>query len=97
MSLSKTKGGTCARAQAPRRNVAFAPFSGDNPFENIIRFFPNVKQLLDGVLARGGRILVHGNAGALIAFRGLALAFHVFECLPVHSQISIDFINVKCD
>ncbi|CAL1149406.1 unnamed protein product [Cladocopium goreaui] len=35
----------------------------DNPFENIIRFFPNVKQLLDGVLARGGRILVHGNAG----------------------------------
>eukprot|EP00435_Cladocopium_sp_Y103_P067267 s207_g29.t1 len=35
----------------------------DNPFENIIRFFPDVKQLLDGVLARGGRILVHGNAG----------------------------------
>ncbi|CAJ1341446.1 unnamed protein product [Effrenium voratum] len=35
----------------------------DSPFENIIRFFPSVKQLLDGVLARGGRILVHGNAG----------------------------------
>ena len=41
--------------------------AGDNPFENIIRFFPNVKQLLDGVLARGGRILVHGNAGAMTA------------------------------
>eukprot|EP00930_Biecheleria_cincta_P000233 TRINITY_DN10048_c0_g1_i4.p1 TRINITY_DN10048_c0_g1~~TRINITY_DN10048_c0_g1_i4.p1 ORF type:complete len:143 (+),score=18.48 TRINITY_DN10048_c0_g1_i4:22-450(+) len=35
----------------------------DNPFENIIRFFPHVKQLLDTVLGRGGRILVHGNAG----------------------------------
>mmetsp|Transcript_72835 Transcript_72835/g.201958 ORF Transcript_72835/g.201958 Transcript_72835/m.201958 type:complete len:210 (-) Transcript_72835:160-789(-) len=35
----------------------------DNPFENIIRFFPAVKQLLDLVLGRGGRILVHGNAG----------------------------------
>mmetsp|Transcript_29025 Transcript_29025/g.52870 ORF Transcript_29025/g.52870 Transcript_29025/m.52870 type:complete len:219 (-) Transcript_29025:175-831(-) len=35
----------------------------DHPFENIIQFFPAVKQLLDQVLARGGRILVHGNAG----------------------------------
>jgi len=35
----------------------------DSPFENIIRFFPNVKQLIDVVLGRGGRILVHGNAG----------------------------------
>jgi len=35
----------------------------DSPFENIIRFFPSVKQLLDGVLARGGRMLIHGNAG----------------------------------
>lgn len=35
----------------------------DNPFENIIRFFPAVKQLVDLVLGRGGRILVHGNAG----------------------------------
>ncbi|CAK0865856.1 unnamed protein product [Prorocentrum cordatum] len=35
----------------------------DSPFENIIRFFPGVKQLFDGVLGRGGRILVHGNAG----------------------------------
>merc|ERR1719235_2136968 len=35
----------------------------DNPFENIIRFFPAVKQLLDVVLGRGGRILVHGNTG----------------------------------
>mmetsp|Transcript_16898 Transcript_16898/g.36365 ORF Transcript_16898/g.36365 Transcript_16898/m.36365 type:complete len:211 (-) Transcript_16898:26-658(-) len=35
----------------------------DNPFENIIRFFPSVKKLLDEVIGRGGRILVHGNAG----------------------------------
>jgi len=35
----------------------------DSPFENIIRYFPSVKQLLDLVLGRGGRILVHGNAG----------------------------------
>jgi serine/threonine/tyrosine-interacting protein len=35
----------------------------DNPFESIIRFFPLVKQLIDSVLARDGRILVHGNAG----------------------------------
>merc|ERR1719464_1317255 len=35
----------------------------DSPFENVIRFFPAVKQLLDLVLGRGGRILVHGNAG----------------------------------
>ncbi|CAE7413332.1 styx-b [Symbiodinium sp. CCMP2456] len=37
--------------------------SCDSPFENIIRFFADVKLLLDAVLARGGRILVHGNAG----------------------------------
>lgn len=47
---------------------------GDNPFENIIRFFPNVKQLLDGVLARGGRILVHGNAGHSAQFNCLAVS-----------------------
>lgn len=35
----------------------------DSPFENIIQYFPAVKQLLDVVLGRGGRILVHGNAG----------------------------------
>mmetsp|Transcript_66247 Transcript_66247/g.175501 ORF Transcript_66247/g.175501 Transcript_66247/m.175501 type:complete len:210 (-) Transcript_66247:191-820(-) len=35
----------------------------DSPFENIIRFFPTVKMLLDMVLGRGGRMLVHGNAG----------------------------------
>mmetsp|Transcript_25792 Transcript_25792/g.58756 ORF Transcript_25792/g.58756 Transcript_25792/m.58756 type:complete len:202 (+) Transcript_25792:103-708(+) len=35
----------------------------DSPFENIIRFFTAVKQYLDLVLGRGGRVLVHGNAG----------------------------------
>lgn len=35
----------------------------DNPFENVIRFFPAVKQLIDTVLSRGGRLLIHGNAG----------------------------------
>ena len=49
-------------------NLFSSGSQGDNPFENIIRFFPNVKQLLDGVLARGGRILVHGNAGHLALF-----------------------------
>ncbi|XP_061523754.1 serine/threonine/tyrosine-interacting protein isoform X2 [Phycodurus eques] len=35
----------------------------DNPVENIIRFFPTTKEFIDGCLATGGKVLVHGNAG----------------------------------
>ncbi|XP_028435190.1 serine/threonine/tyrosine-interacting protein isoform X2 [Perca flavescens] len=35
----------------------------DNPVENIIRFFPSTKEFIDGCLATGGKVLVHGNAG----------------------------------
>ncbi|XP_063738708.1 serine/threonine/tyrosine-interacting protein isoform X3 [Eleginops maclovinus] len=39
----------------------------DNPVENIIRCFPSVsyktKEFIDGCLATGGKVLVHGNAG----------------------------------
>ncbi|XP_037103832.1 serine/threonine/tyrosine-interacting protein isoform X1 [Syngnathus acus] len=35
----------------------------DNPVENIIRFFPMTKEFIDGCLATGGKVLVHGNAG----------------------------------
>mmetsp|Transcript_42493 Transcript_42493/g.98481 ORF Transcript_42493/g.98481 Transcript_42493/m.98481 type:complete len:211 (-) Transcript_42493:236-868(-) len=35
----------------------------DSPFENVIRFFAGVKTFLDLVRGRGGRVLVHGNAG----------------------------------
>ncbi|XP_075906674.1 serine/threonine/tyrosine-interacting protein [Nelusetta ayraudi] len=35
----------------------------DNPVENIIRFFPTTKEFIDGCLASGGKVLVHGNAG----------------------------------
>lgn len=61
--------------------------AGDNPFENIIRFFPNVKQLLDGVLARGGRILVHGNAGAMTALGPLNAPFRDCERLQEYGII----------
>uniref|UniRef100_A0A674BYS1 Serine/threonine/tyrosine interacting protein n=1 Tax=Salmo trutta TaxID=8032 RepID=A0A674BYS1_SALTR len=35
----------------------------DNPVENIIRYFPMTKEFIDGCLASGGKVLVHGNAG----------------------------------
>ncbi|XP_063738709.1 serine/threonine/tyrosine-interacting protein isoform X4 [Eleginops maclovinus] len=35
----------------------------DNPVENIIRCFPSTKEFIDGCLATGGKVLVHGNAG----------------------------------
>ncbi|XP_033961990.1 serine/threonine/tyrosine-interacting protein isoform X2 [Pseudochaenichthys georgianus] len=39
----------------------------DNPVENIIRCFPSVsyktKEFIDGCLATGGKVLLHGNAG----------------------------------
>ena len=35
----------------------------DSPFESIIVHFPTVKAMVDGILSRGGRILVHDNAG----------------------------------
>merc|ERR1719506_2151581 len=36
---------------------------GSPPTKADVRFFPQVKLLIDSVLARNGRILVHGNAG----------------------------------
>eukprot|EP00971_Amphidinium_carterae_P166846 3306097-Amphidinium_carterae.1 len=47
-------------------------------------FFPAVKQLLDQVLARGGRILVHGNAGMSrsAAFVVAYVMEHAAERLP---------------
>ncbi|MGH0180374.1 UNVERIFIED_CONTAM: hypothetical protein FKN15_004031 [Acipenser sinensis] len=35
----------------------------DNPVENIIRYFPRMKEFIDGCLQNGGKVLVHGNAG----------------------------------
>ncbi|KAF3832440.1 hypothetical protein F7725_026105 [Dissostichus mawsoni] len=35
----------------------------DNPVENIIRCFPSTKEFIDGCLATGGKVLLHGNAG----------------------------------
>ena len=36
---------------------------GDKCTENIIKFFPRVKEFIDSCLKGGGKVLVHGNGG----------------------------------
>jgi len=35
----------------------------DSPSDNIITFFPQIKQYIDEALQAGGKVLMHGNAG----------------------------------
>lgn len=35
----------------------------DNATENIIRFFPRVRQFIDEALAKNAKVLIHGNNG----------------------------------
>lgn len=65
----------------------------DNPFENIIRFFPAVKQLLDLVLGRGGRILVHGNAG--MSRSAAFIVAYVMETFNLSSDLSHHYVLTR--
>mmetsp|Transcript_43138 Transcript_43138/g.93998 ORF Transcript_43138/g.93998 Transcript_43138/m.93998 type:complete len:207 (-) Transcript_43138:157-777(-) len=65
----------------------------DSPFENIIRFFPGVKQLLDLVLARGGRILVHGNAG--MSRSAAFVVAYVMETFNISSDLAHHYVLTR--
>lgn len=65
----------------------------DNPFENIIRFFPAVKQLLDLVLGRGGRILVHGNAG--MSRSAAFVVAYVMETFNLSSDLAHHYVLTR--
>lgn len=65
----------------------------DNPFENVIRFFPSVKQLLDLVLGRGGRILVHGNAG--MSRSAAFVVAYVMETFNLTSDLAHHYVLTR--
>jgi len=65
----------------------------DNPFENIIRFFPAVKKLLDIVLARGGRILIHGNAG--MSRSAAFVVAYIMETFNLSSDLAHHYVLTR--
>lgn len=65
----------------------------DSPFENIIRYFPAVKQLLDVVLRRGGRILVHGNAG--MSRSAAFVVAYVMETFNLSSDLAHHYVLTR--
>mmetsp|Transcript_5029 Transcript_5029/g.14257 ORF Transcript_5029/g.14257 Transcript_5029/m.14257 type:complete len:209 (+) Transcript_5029:105-731(+) len=65
----------------------------DSPFENVIRFFPSVKQLLDLVLGRGGRILVHDNAG--MSCSAAFVVAYVMETFNLTSDLAHHYVLTR--
>mmetsp|Transcript_134489 Transcript_134489/g.389186 ORF Transcript_134489/g.389186 Transcript_134489/m.389186 type:complete len:210 (+) Transcript_134489:72-701(+) len=65
----------------------------DSPFENIIRFFSSVKQLLDLVLGRGGRILVHDNAG--MSCSAAFVVAYVMETFNLTSDLAHHYVLTR--
>lgn len=62
----------------------------DSPFENVIHFFPNVKQHLDTVLGRGGCILIHGNAG--MSRSAAFVVAYVMETFHLTSHVAHHYV-----
>lgn len=62
----------------------------DSPFESVIRYFPSVKRLLDLVLGRGGRILVHGNAG--MSRSAAFVVAYVMETFDLTSDLAHHYV-----
>mmetsp|Transcript_137438 Transcript_137438/g.293727 ORF Transcript_137438/g.293727 Transcript_137438/m.293727 type:complete len:215 (-) Transcript_137438:46-690(-) len=65
----------------------------DSPFESIIRFFPATRQLLDQVLGRGGRILVHGNAG--MSRSAAFVVAYVMETYNLSSDVAHHYVLTR--
>mmetsp|Transcript_80970 Transcript_80970/g.188108 ORF Transcript_80970/g.188108 Transcript_80970/m.188108 type:complete len:209 (-) Transcript_80970:123-749(-) len=65
----------------------------DSPFENIIRFFAAVKRFLDGVLGRGGRVLVHGNAG--MSRSAAFVVAYVMETFNLSSDLAHHYVLTR--
>uniref|UniRef100_A0A7S1LRF8 Protein-serine/threonine phosphatase n=1 Tax=Alexandrium catenella TaxID=2925 RepID=A0A7S1LRF8_ALECA len=65
----------------------------DSPFENIIRFFSAVKQFVDLVLGRGGRILVHGNAG--MSRSAAFVVAYIMETFNLSSDLAHHYVLTR--
>mmetsp|Transcript_138990 Transcript_138990/g.432391 ORF Transcript_138990/g.432391 Transcript_138990/m.432391 type:complete len:211 (+) Transcript_138990:111-743(+) len=65
----------------------------DSPFENIIRFFTAMKQFVDLVLGRGGRILVHGNAG--MSRSAAFVVAYIMETFNLSSDLAHHYVLTR--
>lgn len=65
----------------------------DSPFENIIRFFTTVKKFVDLVIGRGGRILVHGNAG--MSRSAAFVVAYVMETFNLTSDLAHHYVLTR--
>merc|ERR1712032_349627 len=64
-----------------------------SPFENIIQYFQQVNQLLALVLKRGGRILVHGNAG--MSRSAAFVVAYVMETINLSSDLAHHYVLTR--
>ncbi|CAH1106318.1 unnamed protein product [Psylliodes chrysocephalus] len=75
-------------------NIAYLTLNiADNVTENIIRFFPKVRQFIDDALSNNCKVLVHGNEGNSRSAT-LVLAY-VMEKFGLSSSEALQFVKAK--